>query len=165
MEPRLAPGATAGYTARVPRTEPVVRIRCSPDEEARAVAALARAGLAAERSLTWLVVRDASPDAVNDALAAGGADPRAVVRVRIGQLVGWLLDRQGTLRGRGANVTALVSRVLEEGGLASRYRPRPEPALLAAAAEAYEHLMATGAGFVTWDRFVELFCEDRAAPT
>ncbi len=143
----------------MPRLEPVVRIRCPPEREARCVAALARAGFTPERSLTWLVVRDASPDAVNDALAAGGAVPRTAVRVRIGQLVGWLLDRRGALEGRGANLTALVSRVVEEGGLASRYRPRPEPALLAAAGELYEHLLATGAGFVSWDRFVELFCQ------
>jgi hypothetical protein len=153
----------AGYTGRVPRAEPVVRIRCPPEDEARCVAALAKAGLTAERSLTWLVVRDASPDTVNDALAAGGADPRTVVRMRIGQLVGWLLDRQGAIQGRGANLTALVSRVIEEGGLAARYRPRPEPALLAAAAELYEHLLATGAGFVSWDRFVEWCCEQRDA--
>ncbi len=147
----------------MPRVEPVVRIRCPPEVEARCLAALSRAGFQAERSLTWLVVRDASPDEVNDALAAGGAVPRAAVRVRIGQLVGWLLDRQGAFQGRGANLTALVSRVLEEGGLASRYRARPEPALLAAAAELYEHLMVTGAGFVSWDRFVEGFCEERTA--
>lgn len=145
----------------MPRKEPVVRIRCAPEEEARCLAALSRAGLAAERSLGWLVVRDALPDAVNEALAAGGAAPRTVVRVRIGQLVGWLLDREGRLAGRGANLTALVSRVLEEGGLAARYRPRAEAALLAAAAEVHEHLMATGAGLVTWDDFVEAFCEER----
>ncbi len=155
----VAPTGRSLYTPPVPRTEPVVRIRCPPEAEPRCVAALARAGLVAERSLTWLVVRDACPDAVNDALAAGGAVPRTAVRVRIGQLVGWLLDRQGAIEKRGANLTALVSRVLEEGGLAARYRPRPEPALLAAAADAYEHLMATGAGFVSWDRFLELFCE------
>ncbi len=141
----------------------MVRIRCSPEDEPRCTAALVRAGFAPERSLTWIVVRDASPDAVNDALAAGGAEPRTAVRVRIGQLVGWLLDRQGALQGRGVNLTALVSRVLEEGGLAARYRPRPEPALLASAAEIYEHLMATGAGFVSWDRFVEGFCEARSS--
>ncbi|HET8542572.1 MAG TPA: hypothetical protein VFL83_22040 [Anaeromyxobacter sp.] len=144
----------------MPRTEPVVRIRCPPEAEAVSVAALSRAGFSAERSLTWLVVRDASPDAVNDALAAGGAGPRTAVRVRIGQLVGWLLDRQGALQGRGANLTALVSRVVEEGGLSPRYHPKPEAALLAAAARVYEHLMATGAGFVSWDAFVELFCEE-----
>jgi hypothetical protein len=148
----------------VPRVEPVVRIRCPPEQEAHCATVLTRAGFAPERSLTWLVVRDASPDAVNAALAEGGAEPRAAVRVRIGQLVGWLLDRQGALQGRGANVKALVSRVLEEGGLAGRYRPRAEPALLAAAADAYEHLMATGAGFVSWDRFVEAFCEPVPPP-
>ncbi len=147
----------------MPRVEAVVRIRCPPEAEARCTAALARAGFAPERSLTWLVVRDASPDAVNDALAAGGAEPRTAVRVRIGQLLGWLLDRRGALQGRGANLTALVSRVLEEGGLAARYRPRPEAALLASAADVYEHLLATGAGFVSWDRFVEAFCEERPA--
>lgn len=145
----------------MPRIEPVVRIRCPPEAEPRCLAALARAGFAAERSLTWLVVRDASPDAVNDALAAGGARPRVASRVRIGQLVGWLLDRQGAIEGRGVNLVALVSRVLDEGGVAARYRPRPEAALLASAAELYEHLVATGAGFVSWDRFVEAFCEER----
>lgn len=141
----------------------MVRIRCDAEEEARCRAALSRAGFEAERSLTWLVVRDASPDAVNEALAAGGAAPRTAVRVRIGQLLGWLLDREGKLEGRGVNVKALVSRVLEEGGLADRYRPRPEPALLDAAKEAYEHLLATGAAFYPWDRFVEAFCEERGA--
>jgi hypothetical protein len=145
------------------RTEPVVRIRCTPEREARTRDALARAGFQAERSLTWLVVRDASPDAVNEALAAGGAETRAVVRERIGQLVGWVLDREGKLAGRAVNVQALVSRVLEEGGLAARYRPKPGPALLEAAAAVHEHLMATGAALVSWDRFVELFC-DEAAP-
>jgi hypothetical protein len=138
-------------------------MRCPPEAEPRCVAALTRAGFAPERSLTWIVVRDASPDAVNDALAAGGAEPRTAVRVRIGQLVGWLLDRQGALQGRAVNVAALVSRVLEDGGLAARYRPRDDAALLSSAAELYEHLMATGAGCVSWDRFVELFCEERPA--
>ncbi len=143
----------------MPRVEPVVRIRCPPEAEAHTATVLTRAGFAPERSLTWLVVRDASPDAVNDALAAGGAEPRTAVRVRIGQLLGWLLDRQGAIHGRGANLTALVSRVIEEGGLSARYRPRPEAALLASAADVYEHLLATGAGFVSWDRFVEAFCD------
>jgi hypothetical protein len=140
-----------------------VRIRCEPEDEARCRAALARAGFEAERSLQWLVVRDASPDAVNEALVAGGALPRVAVRARIGQLVGWLIDREGKLANRGVNVAALVSRVLEEGGLAARYRPRQEPELLRAAAGLYEHLLATGAGFFSWDRFVEEFCEERAA--
>lgn len=141
--------------------EPVVRIRCDPEDEARCRAVLARAGFEGARSLTWLVVRDASPDAVNEALAAGGAAGRAAVRVRIGQLLGWLVDKQGRVEGRGGNLTALVSRVIDEGGLAARYRPRPEPALLEAGAALYEHLMATGAGFVAWDRFVALCCEER----
>jgi hypothetical protein len=105
------------------------------------------------------VVRDADPDAVNEALAAGGADPRVAVRVRIGQLVGWLIDRQGRLQGRGANVQALVSRVIEEGGLGARYRPKPADALLAGAAALHEQLMASGAGFVPWERFLALFCD------
>jgi hypothetical protein len=145
----------------VPTPEPVVRIRCDAEEEPRCRAALARAGFEAERSLTWLVVRDASPDAVNEALVAGGARSRTAVRARIGQLLGWLLDREGAVEGRGGSLTAIVARVVEEGGLGARYRPRPEPALLAAAAEVYEHLMATGAAFLPWDRFVALFCERR----
>jgi hypothetical protein len=146
------------------RTEPVVRIRCSPEDEGRARAALARGGFAPERSLTWLVVRDAHPDAVNDALAAGGAGPRVAVRERIGQLIGWVLDRQGKLDGRAVNVQALVRRILEEGGLTARYRPKPMDALLPAAQTLHGHLMVTGAGFVAWDRFVELFCEPAVPP-
>lgn len=138
-----------------------MRIRCELEDEPRCRAALSRAGFEGARSLTWLVVRDASPDAVNEALAAGGAAGRAAVRVRIGQLLGWLLDKQGRLDGRGANLAALVSRVVEEGGLAARYRPRPEPALLEAGRVIYEQLMASGADFVPWDRFVELCCEER----
>jgi len=147
----------------VSRAEPVVRIRCAPGEEAQARAALARAGFTPERSLTWLVVRDADPDAVNEALAAGGAAPRTAVRDRIGKLVGWLLDKEGRVEGRGPNLAALVSRVLEDGGLGARYAPRPEPALLDAARVVHEHLMTTGAGMVTWGRFVELFCVERRA--
>lgn len=143
------------------RVEPVVRIRCGAEEEAQARAALSRAGFTPDRSLTWLVVRDADPDAVNEALVVGAAAPRTAVRDRIGKLVGWLLDRQGRVDGRGANLVALVSRVLEDGGLAVRYRPRPEAALLDGARAVYEHLMATGAGMVTWAWFVELFCEER----
>lgn len=154
-------GAGIGTDPQVPpRKEPVVRIRCEPAEEARCRAALAKAGFEAERSLTWLVVRDASPDAVNEALASGGAVARAAVRVRIGQLLGWLIDKEGKVEGRGVNLVALVSRVLDEGGLAGRYRPRPQPALVGAAREVYEHLLSTGAGFYAWDRFVDAFCEE-----
>ncbi|HTN53072.1 MAG TPA: hypothetical protein VML50_11760 [Anaeromyxobacter sp.] len=141
-----------------PLAEPVVRIRCPPEEEALCRAALERAGFTAERSLTWLLVREAEPDAVNEALVAGGAKVRVVIRERIGQLVGWLLDRGGRLEGRGANVQGLVRRVLEDGGLAARYAPRPVPELLAAAGELHEQLMATGAGMLGWARFLELFC-------
>lgn len=144
-----------------PRAEPIVRIRCPPEEEARCLAALARGGFAGERSLTFMVVRDAAPDAVNEALAAGGAKVRVAVRERLGQLVGWLLDRQGRLEGRGVNVEALVRRVLEDGGLSSRYAARPIPELLAAASTVYEELLASGAAIVTWDRFVAAFCVER----
>jgi hypothetical protein len=120
---------------------------------------LARAGFRAERSLTWLVVRDADPDLVNDALASGGALPRVAVRERIGQLVGWLIDREGRLEGRAANVEALVKKVIDEAGVAGALRPRPPEALLAAARDLHEHLMATGAGFVSWERFAGAFCE------
>lgn len=152
-----------GTDAPVQRKEAVVRIRCGPEEEARCRAALSRAGFDAERSLSWLVVRDASPDAVNEALAAGGAAPRVAVRVRIGQLIGWILDKEGKLENRGVNVRALVSRVIEDGGLGARYRPRPEPQLLRAAAALHEHLLATGAGFYSWERFVEDLCEEKPA--
>ncbi len=144
--------------------EPVVRIRCAPGDVARAEAALEKWGLAAERSPTGLLVRDADPDAVNEALAAGGAVSRVVVRERIGKLVGWLIDREGRLDGRGVNVRALVSRVLEEGGLAGRYAPKPEGALLAAALASYGELMATGAARVSWASFVERFCDARVPP-
>ncbi|HSN90590.1 MAG TPA: hypothetical protein VLS93_05140, partial [Anaeromyxobacteraceae bacterium] len=139
------------------RREPTVRIRCAPEDEARCRAALGRAGLGAERSLTWLVVRDADPDAVNEALAAGGARPRVAVRERIGRLVGWVLDHGADLDGRAATLRTLVGRVLEDGGLLGRYAPAGEAALLAGARALQEHLMATGAGLLAWDRFVALF--------
>lgn len=147
------------------RVEPVVRIRCPPEEEARCLAALARAGFAGERSLTFVVVREAGPDAVNEALAAGGAGVRVAVRERMGQLVGWLLDRQGKLEGRGVNVETLVRRVIEDGGLGARYASRPVPELLVAAADLYEELMASGATMPSWDRFVGRFCVERGAST
>ena len=145
------------------RREPIVRIRSTPDDDARAVAALARAGFAAERSLTWLVVRDADPDAVNEALVVGGATVRVAIREGIGRLVGWLLDREGRLEGRLQNVKTLARRVLEDGGLLERYAVREDAALLPAAAALHEELMATGAGLVTWDRFLELFCVEKQA--
>ncbi len=140
----------------------MVRIRCPADEEARCLAALSRAGLQGERSLTWVVVRDAAPDAVNEALVAGGAGVRVASRARIGQLIGWLLDHGGKVEGRGANVEALVSRVLEDAGAAARYRPRPVPELLAAAAAEHERLLSSGAALLRWDDFVDRFCAPRA---
>ena len=139
--------------------EPVVRIRCpSPEDEARARTALEGARLKPEASLTWLVVRNADPDAVNEALVAGGAVGRVVAREQMGKLLGWLLDRQGDLAGRETNLRHQVARLLSEAGLAGRYAPRTEAELMAAARGTYEYLVASGAGFVSWERFVALFC-------
>lgn len=145
------------------RREPVVRIRCTPEQEARTRAALAGRGLAAERSLTWLVVRQASPDEVNEALAAGGAPTRAAVRERLGALLGWILDHGGDLEGHEAALERQVARVLEEGGLAARYAPHDAARLRRAAGALHERLLATGAGFVPWEDFVEACCVERAA--
>ncbi len=147
-----------------PAREPVVRIRCaSPEDEARCRAVLQRAGLPPEASLTWLVMRDADPDEVNRLLVAGGARGRVVVREAIGKLIGWIIDRQGALEGRSRNVKNLVERVLSDGGLAQRHRVRPETELLASAQELYRWMMAEGAPFLTWERFLALFCTP--APT
>ena len=143
--------------------EPVVRIRCpSPADEARCCAIMSAAGLAPEASLTWLVVRDAHPDVVNRLLVEGGAHGRTVVRESIGKLIGWLIDREGALEGRARNVKSLVERTLADGGLAGRYAPRDDAALVAAAQALYRQLMAEGAPFVSWERFLELFCVERA---
>ncbi len=149
-----------------PLPEPVVRIRCTPEEEARTRAALEQAGLAAERSLLHLVVRDRDPDQVNEALAAGGAPARVLVRERLGALIGWLVDHGGEVAGREAALERLARRVLDEGGLSGRYALREGPALAAAAAALHEHLMATGGGLVTWRAFVEGWCvpRDTGAP-
>ncbi|HZY02712.1 MAG TPA: hypothetical protein VFF02_04380 [Anaeromyxobacteraceae bacterium] len=139
--------------------EPVVRIRCpSPEEEGRARALLEAAGWRPERSLTWLVVREADPDAVNEALVAGGAAARVAVREQLGRLLAWLLDRQGDLRGREVNVRNLCARVLSEGGLSGRHALKDEGALVEAAQDLTEQLLATGAAFVPWGRFLSLFC-------
>ena len=144
------------------RPEPVVRIRTpTPDDGARCRRILQAAGLAPEESLTWLVVRDRDPDEVNALLVAGGALGRVVAREAIAKLVGWLIDRQGALTGRERNVKALVERVLSDAGLAQRYAPKPEPELLAPACALYEHLMAEGAPFLPWERFLEMFCVER----
>ncbi len=143
------------------RAEPVVRIRPrSPEDGERCRRILAAAGLEPSQSLTWLVVREADPDAVNEALVAGGALSRVAARERIGRLVGWLLDRRGDLEGREANVRNLVSRVLSEAGLEARYRPRGDAELGPAGRELHAWLVAHGAGFVSWERFLALFCRE-----
>jgi len=139
-----------------------VRVRApTPQDGARCSRILAAAGLAPEPSLTWLVVRDADPDEVNALLVAGGAQGRVAARAAIAKLVGWLIDRQGELAGRERNVKALVERVVSDAGLASRYGPRDDAALLASAAELYERLMAEGAPFLAWERFLAMFCVER----
>ena len=140
--------------------EPLVRIRCpSPEEEVRARAVLEAAGWHPERSLTWLVVREADPDAVNEALVEGGAVARVAAREQLGKLLAWLLDRQGDLAGREVNVRNLCARVLSEAGLASRHELRDQAALVEAARVLFQQLVATGAGFVSWERFLSLFCQ------
>jgi hypothetical protein len=144
----------------------VVRIRCpSPADEARCRRILGAAGLAPETSLTWLVVRDAHPDAVNRLLVEGGALGRTVVRESIGKLIGWLIDRQGALEGRARNVRSLVERTLADGGYAGRYTAaREDAALVAAAGALHRQLMSEGAPFLSWERFLELFCVDKVEP-
>ena len=139
--------------------EPVVRIRCpSPEEEGRTRGVLEAAGWRPERSLTWLVVREADPDAVNQALVEGGATARVAAREQLGRLLGWLLDRQGDLRGREVNVRNLCARVLSEAGLSGRHALRDEAALVEAARALTEQLLSSGAAFVSWERFLSLFC-------
>ena len=139
--------------------EPVVRIRCAGEaDEARCRAILERAGLRPERQLTWLAVRDADPDRVNDLLVAGGALGRVAAREQIGKLLGFLLDHGGRLAGREASLRANVARVLASAGLERRWSPRGDAELAAAAAGLHAWLMESGAGFVTWERFLEAFC-------
>jgi len=143
----------------MPSPLPVVRIRCpTPEDEARCRAILERAGAAPERQLTWLVVRDADPDAVNELLVAGGAAGRVVVREGIGKLIGFLIDHEGRMAGREASLASTIARMLSAGGLDRRFAPRPERELGLAAAELHEYLTATAGGFVPWERFLELFC-------
>lgn len=140
----------------------MVRIRCrTPEEQARCLAVLGAAGYAPRVVPGWLVVLDAHPDRVNEALVAGGAHARVAAREQIGRLVGYLIDRQGDLAGRGANLKNLCERVIAEAGLGERYAARPEPELAAAAGAAHEELLATGAGFLSWERFLERFCRPR----
>jgi hypothetical protein len=143
--------------------EPVVRIRCpSPEDAALARSLLAAGGLAAEEQLTWLLVREADPDAVNDLLVAGGALSRTAAREQIGKLLGYLIDRQGDLAGRGANLQQLVQRTLAEAGLGARYTPRDEGELLQAGVAAWERLLSTGAERLPWEGFVAAFCRARS---
>jgi len=140
--------------------EPVVRIRCpTPEEEERSRAILERAGLHPEQQLTWLVVRDADPDRVNEALVAGGALARVAAREQVGKLIGFVLDHGGALAGRESSLRNNVARVLSSAGLERRWRPRAVGELVAAAAALHEYLMSSGAGFVSWERFLDLFCQ------
>jgi hypothetical protein len=158
-------GSGEGGTAPPKRKEPVVRIHfADAADEARCRRALERLGLVVEAQLipmAGLAVRDASPDEVNEALVAGGARGRTVARERIGQLVGWLIDREGDLEGRVRNVRSLVERVLSDSGLKERWAPRDDAALLAAARALHERIQAEGAPFVSWDAFVDAFCVAR----
>ena len=148
----------------MPHPEPVVRIRTpSPQDASRCRRVLEAAGLAPEESLTWLVVRHRDPDEVNRLLVEGGALGRVAAREAIAKMIGWLIDRQGALAGRERNVKALVERVLSDSGLAQRYGLRPDAELLASASGLYEHLMEHGAPFLPWERFLEMFCVERAA--
>jgi hypothetical protein len=119
------------------------------------------AGSSPETSLTWLVVRDADPDEVNRLLVRAGALGRVVVREAIGKLIGWLIDRQGALAGRGRNVKSLVERVLSDGGVAGRYAPRSEEECLASAQALHARIMAEGAPFLSWGDFLSLFARAR----
>lgn len=139
--------------------EPVVRIRCaSPEDEVRCRAILAGAGLAPESQLTWLAVRDADPDRVNDLLVAGGAAGRVAAREQIGKLVGFVIDHGPDLGARAGSLRATVARVITSAGLTGRWTPRPEAEMGAAAAVLHEDLMETRGGFVSWERFTGLFC-------
>jgi hypothetical protein len=139
--------------------EPVVRVRCpTPEDEERCRAALERAGLAPERQLTWLAVRDADPDGVNDLLVAAGVAGRVVVREQVGKLLGFVLDHGPELGARAGSLRANVARTLSAGGLERRWVPRPDAELVAAARELHEHLMRSRGGFVSWGEFTRRFC-------
>ena len=139
--------------------EPVVRIRCpAPQDEARCRALLERAGLAPESHLTWLAVRDADPDRVNDLLVQGGAVGRVAAREQIGKLIGFVIDHGPALDARAASLRATVDRVLTTSGLGARWAARPEGEMGAAGAALHEYLMETRGGSVSWERFTGLFC-------
>jgi hypothetical protein len=142
--------------------EPVVRIRCTgPEDEARCRAVLEKGGLAPEAQLTWLAVRDADPDRVNDLLVEGGAAGRVVAREQIGKLVGFVIDHGPALAGRAGSLRANVARVLAASGLERQWEPRPEAEVAAAGAALHDYLMETRGGFVSWERFTGAFCYPR----
>ena len=139
--------------------EPVVRIRSpSPEDEARCRALLEKAGLAPESQLTWLAVRDADPDRVNDLLVEGGAIGRVAAREQIGKLIGFVIDHGPGLEARAGSLRSNVARVLSTAGLGARWAPRPEEEMGQAGAALHEYLMETRGGFVSWERFTGLFC-------
>ena len=139
--------------------EPVVRIRSpSPEDEVRCRALLVKAGLAPEAQLTWLAVRDADPDRVNDLLVDGGAVGRVAAREQIGKLVGFVIDHGPRLDARAGSLRSNVARVLSTAGLGGRWVPRPEAEMAEAGAALHEYLMETRGGFVSWERFTGLFC-------
>jgi hypothetical protein len=140
-------------------TEPIVRIRCpGPEDEVRCRSLLEKAGLAPEAQLTWLAVRDADPDRVNDLLVAGGAVGRVAVREQIGKLVGFVIDHGPALEARAGSLRANVVRALTTAGLQGRWEVRPEPEMAAAGQALHEYLMESRGGFVSWERFTGLFC-------
>jgi hypothetical protein len=144
---------------RVETLEPVVRIRTiGPEDEARCRAILEKAGLAPEAQLTWLAVRDADPDRVNDLLVEGGALGRVAAREEIGKLIGFVIDHGPGLDARAGSLRANVSRVLATAGLGARWAARPEEEMGAAGALLHEYLMESRGGFVSWERFTGLFC-------
>ncbi len=139
--------------------EPVVRIRCpSPEDEARCRSVLQKAGLVPETQLTWLAVRDADPDRVNDLLVDGGAAGRVAAREQVGKLIGFVIDHGPSLDARAGSLRATVTRILTTAGLTARWSPRPEEEMGAAGAALHEYLMETRGGFVSWERFTGLFC-------
>jgi hypothetical protein len=139
--------------------EPIVRIRCpAPEDEVRCRALLSKAGLVPESQLTWLAVRDADPDQVNDLLVAGGAVGRVAAREQIGKLIGFVIDHGPLLAPRAGSLRATVTRVITTSGLSARWVPRPEEEMGQAGAALHEYLMESGGGFVSWERFTGLFC-------
>ncbi len=139
--------------------EPIVRIRCpAPEDEVRCRALLSKAGLVPESQLTWLAVRDADPDQVNDLLVAGGAVGRVAAREQIGKLIGFVIDHGPALDPRAGSLRATVTRVITTSGLSARWAPRPEEEMGQAGAALHGYLMESGGGFVSWERFTGLFC-------